>query len=105
MGSIARVSVIYCDLVKTLSRLSETIPVFGTFLGGENLFEQTLPAECIILIGNESKGISPELEHLVTKKLFIPSFGPADMGKAESLNASVATAIICAEFRKGQVNR
>jgi len=100
MGSIARVKAIYCDLVKTLSLLSQTIPVYGAFLEGENLFEQDLPPSAVILIGNESHGISPELEPLITRKLVIPSSGPSEPGKAESLNASVATAILCAEFRR-----
>jgi len=100
MGSIARVRVIYCDLVKVLSGLSLKIPVFGAFLEGDNLFKQDIPSEAVILIGNESHGISPELEPYITRKLVIPSFGPTKTGKAESLNASVATAIICAEFRR-----
>ncbi|MCK9203714.1 MAG: RNA methyltransferase [Bacteroidales bacterium] len=100
MGSITRVMVTRCDLAGLLSVCTGKIPVFGTFLEGENLFEQDLPSEGIILIGNESRGISKELVPFVTKKLYIPSFGPSRLGKAESLNASIAAAIICAEFRR-----
>ncbi|MEI7980773.1 MAG: type IX secretion system plug protein domain-containing protein [Bacteroidota bacterium] len=104
MGSIVRVRVIHCNLAETLAVFSGcSIPVFGAFLEGENLYEQTLPSEGVILIGNESRGISSELEPFVTKKLFIPSYGPADADKAESLNASVATAIICSEFRRNHL--
>jgi TrmH family RNA methyltransferase len=103
MGSIARVSVIRCNLAETLATLSESsggFPVYGALLEGESIFSQTLTDHGIILIGNESRGISPELIPFITQKIFIPSFGSSELGKAESLNASIATAIICAEFRK-----
>ena len=50
-------------------------------------------------MGNEGKGISKELEQLITKKLYIPNY-PMDRGTSESLNVAVATAIACAEFRR-----
>ena len=115
MGSIARVMVITCNLAETLSTLTGSFtpsgsmnpdgvfPVYGAFLEGTSLFSQNLTDHGIILIGNESRGISPELEPFVTKKIFIPSFGNSFSGKAESLNASTATAIICAEFRRKQL--
>jgi TrmH family RNA methyltransferase len=124
MGSIARVKVVRCDLVGWLSTLSgsatptgsatlsgcttlsgscDKVPVYGTFLEGDSIFTQPLSDHGVIVIGNESRGISPELVPFITHKLFIPSFGPSDMGKAESLNASIATAIICAEFRRGKL--
>jgi TrmH family RNA methyltransferase len=110
MGSIARVSVITCDLVPTLSGSGTPsgwrtpsgcpLPVYGTFPEGIPIYDLPLPSEAIILIGNESRGISGELIPFITHKLSIPSFGPATHGKAESLNASVAAAIVCAEFRR-----
>lgn len=101
MGSIARVNVQYTDLAKFLRKMEGMLPVYGTYLDGENLFEQqNLSGKGVILIGNESRGISSSLDQFVSRRLFIPSFGISDSGKAESLNASVATAIICAEFRK-----
>jgi len=101
MGSIARVDVRYADLEKILNEISGKVSVYGTSLDGENLFEQyELSNNGVILIGNESRGISSSLNQFVSKKLFIPSFGKSDSGKAESLNAAVATAIICAEFRR-----
>ena len=75
-------------------------PVYGALLEGESIFSQTLTDHGIIIIGNESRGISPDLIPLITRKIFIPSFGNASVGKAESLNASIAAAIICAEFRR-----
>jgi len=109
MGSIARVKVIRCNLAEAISGFSDaasksagniTLPVYGTFLEGDPVFAQKLDDHGIILIGNESRGISPDLVPFVTQKLCIPSFGSPAAGKAESLNASVATAIICAEFRR-----
>ncbi len=102
MGSIARVVVTRCNLAEVFSTppVFGTMPVYGAFLEGESLFELPLTPNGIILVGNESRGISPILEPLVTKKIFIPSYGNSESGKAESLNASIATAIICAEFRK-----
>jgi len=103
MGSIARVRVHYAVLEKILGEVTGKIPVYGTFLDGENLYEQDLSGGGIILIGNESRGISSALVQSVSRRLFIPSFGKSEYGKAESLNASVATAIICAEFRRQSV--
>jgi len=100
MGSIARINVQYVILEKLLEKIFDRIPVYGTFLDGENLFEQDLSGGGIILIGNESRGISPSLARFVSKRVVIPSSGKSGSGKAESLNASAATAIICAEFRR-----
>ena len=100
MGSIARVKVAYANLEKWLDEVKESVPVYGTFLGGDLLYETELTPDGVILIGNESRGISPELERLVTRRITIPSYG-----KAESLNASVAAAVVCAEFRRRDVTR
>jgi TrmH family RNA methyltransferase len=104
MGSIARVNLWYTALLPVLQEFAGKVPVYGTFLEGENLFEQPLSPGGIILVGNESRGISPGLEPFIQTKLFIPSYGSNESGKAESLNASIATAIICAEFRKRMDN-
>ena len=95
MGSIARVNIVRCNLVEFLSNHTgsvtpsgpyDKVPVYGTFLEGNSIFTQTLSDHGIIVIGNESRGISPDLVPFITHKLFIPSFGSSDMGKAESLN-------------------
>jgi len=103
MGSIARVKVHRCNLAETFADIAKSgigLPVYGALLEGESIFSQTLGPNGIILIGNESRGISQELIPFITQKIFIPSFGTSELGKAESLNASVATAILCAEFRR-----
>ena len=77
--------------------------VYGTFLQGDNLYGKTLEtgasAPAVIVIGNESNGISPEVAACVGDRLFIPPY-PADDPGSESLNAAIATAIIVAEFRR-----
>jgi len=98
MGAIGRVRVHYCDLGELLDKIPNA-PLFGTFLEGENIYKTTLPVNGILLMGNEGKGISPQLALRVTHKLFIPNF-PANRETSESLNVAVATAIICSEFRR-----
>jgi TrmH family RNA methyltransferase len=96
MGSIARVNVNYIDLNVFIAQ--SKIPVFGTFMDGENIYKSTLTQEGIIIMGNEANGISPELEKLVKNKITIPRFGA--LQKTESLNVATATAIVLSEFRR-----
>ncbi|HNW70850.1 MAG TPA: RNA methyltransferase [Bacteroidales bacterium] len=97
MGSIARVHIYYENLHHILSQGAATTNIFGTFLSGAPVFNEPLQNKGFLIIGNEANGITPEIEKLVKKRLFIPS-GSETGSHAESLNASVATAIICAEF-------
>lgn len=98
MGSITRVNVSYIDLEEII-RSRETLEIFGTFMDGENIYSaNNIPAEGILLFGNEANGISPNMEKLVTRKLSIPQFG--DAGKTESLNVATAAAIFLSEFRR-----
>ena len=96
MGSITRVNVSYIDLVSYLSTVS--IPVFGTFMDGENIYQSSLPSEGIIVMGNEANGISKEIESTVKSRLSIPRFGTVQ--KTESLNVATATGIILSEFKR-----
>lgn len=98
MGSIARVRVIYTDIIALITK-SNYLPVYGTFLGGKNIYEESLSKNGLIVMGNEGKGISSEVEKLVTDRLFIPNF-PTDSKSSESLNVAVATAITCSEFKR-----
>ena len=72
--------------------------VYGTFLDGEDIRKATLQQKGIIVIGNEGKGISAEVEATVTERLLIPSY-PEGQETGESLNAAIATAITLAKFR------
>jgi RNA methyltransferase, TrmH family len=96
MGSIARVSITYTNLSKYLSK--QTIEIFGTFMDGKNVYQENLPKEGILVLGNEANGISKEVENVITSKLSIPRFG--DLQKTESLNVATATAIFLSEFKR-----
>ena len=97
MGAISRVRVHYIDLAKEISRCSS--PIYGTHLDGENIYTKHLSSQGVIIMGNEGKGISPEVEALVNEKLYIPPY-PENQKTVESLNVAIATAIVCAEFRR-----
>ena len=96
MGSITRVNVNYVDLKTFISQTK--LPVFGTFMNGENIYQSNLPQNGIIVMGNEANGISAEIEKTVTSRLTIPRFG--ELQKTESLNVATATAIILSEFKR-----
>lgn len=99
MGSISRVKITYTDLPEFLSVLPKGTPIYGTLLDGENLYDTKLTQHGIIIMGNEGNGVSPEVRKLLSHHILIPPY-PADSVTAESLNVSIATAIICAEFRR-----
>ncbi len=100
MGAISRVHVHYADLHEFLHDASNAgIPVYGTFLDGQNIYDRPLSPNGIIVMGNEGKGISADIAQTVTDRLFIPNY-PAERTTTESLNVAVATAITCAEFRR-----
>lgn len=99
MGSIARVKVEYGDLLGLVESLPADVPVYGTLLDGDNIYQQTLENRGLIVMGNEGKGISPDLAKKVNHKLLIPNF-PEGRATADSLNVAIATAITCFEFRR-----
>ena len=94
MGSIARVNVSYVDLAPYISK--SKLPVFGTFMDGENVYTKKLPTAGILVLGNEANGISNELEKIISNRIAIPRFG--SLQKTESLNVATATAIFLSEF-------
>lgn len=99
MGGIARVQVHEADLPELLRRLDKDIPVYGTFLDGENIYGRELENRGLIVMGNEGKGVSKEVAAFVTERLYIPNY-PEGRETSESLNVAIATAIVCAEFRR-----
>ena len=88
MGSIGRVNLIYTNLVEWLNN-NKTVAIYAAALQGKSLAEISSVKECILIIGNESKGISEALMQMATDKITI-----SKKGSAESLNAAVATGII-----------
>lgn len=100
MGAVFRVNVQYLHLNTWLKNIvNQHIPVYGTFLDGENIYTTTLSPNGVLLMGNEGNGISAGVEKLVTSRLSIPAF-QTDNHKPESLNVAIATAICCSEFRR-----
>lgn len=100
MGAILRVRVHYTDLPHVLrDAAAREMPVYGTFLEGENLYETQLTPGGIVVMGNEGRGVTPATAAAVTRKLYIPPY-PADRRGSESLNVAMATGIVCAEFRR-----
>lgn len=104
MGAIFRVKFHYAE-IPALCRAAVSAGgnVYGTFLDGSDMYERQLnpgkDTPSVIVIGNESNGISNEVAGLVSDRLYIPPYPKNDTG-SESLNAAVATAITVAEFRR-----
>ena len=99
MGGLARVRVHYIDLYGLLASRAEDVPVYGTSLSGTNLWQLPLQPHGIIVMGNEGNGISQEVRKLISLPIRIPSY-PKNVETSESLNVSIATAIVLAEFRR-----
>jgi TrmH family RNA methyltransferase len=96
MGSFTRINVIYRDLRSFLDQTK--IPVIGTRLDGEDIYSFSWPERAIIIFGNESKGISDDLDPYIKTAVSIPRFG-----SAESLNVGVATAVVLDNIYRGMI--
>lgn len=99
MGGIAHVRIHYTPLSDLIRNLETDIPVYGTFLDGENMYGEKLSKNGLIVMGNEGNGISPEVGSLINRQLYIPNY-PTGRETSESLNVAIATAVVCAEFRR-----
>ena len=96
MGSIARVTISYVDLEAHFQHTD--LPIYVAVMDGESIYDETLPEEAILVMGNEANGISPNLTSLIQKKITIPNFRKKDT--AESLNVATAVGILLSEFRR-----
>ena len=92
-GSFTRVTVYYTEIDSVIA--SAGLPVYAADMSGRNVHTFEFPTDCLLVMGNESHGISPSLEALITERLTIPSYGGA-----ESLNVGVATAIMLDNYRR-----
>lgn len=92
MGSLARVKIHYVNLAEYLKSID--CEIFGTFMNGHNLYQNSFPNTGIVVMGNEAHGISPEIEKLCTQKIAIPQAG----NSTESLNVAMASAIVASEI-------
>lgn len=97
MGSFLRVNLCYAELSTYLEAVG--VPVAGAFLDGESLHGLSFGDSGILVIGNESRGISDAVAGRVTMRVTIPGYGGA-----ESLNAAAATAVILDNLRRSQRN-
>lgn len=98
MGALLNVSVFYYDLKKLFTSAAKNkIPIFGTMLEGDSIYNHKLDNKGIILLGNESKGISDELIPFITEKIMIPKFSKAKQG-IDSLNVGMAASVVFSEF-------
>ncbi len=104
MGSLFRMDIQYKDLKDVIQQCKPYIPVYGTFLTGENIYGEILPEGALVVLGNESFGICKELSQIVDKRVHIPSFSIEAKG-GESLNVAIAAAVICSEFRRSSVSK
>lgn len=100
MGAFARVRVHYTSLPEFLDKARQlSIPVYGAFLEGENLYQCNLTDNGLIVMGNEGNGISDSVAAYISRRINIPSY-PLGAATSESLNVAMATSIICSEFRR-----
>lgn len=103
MGAILRVRIHYTDLAPFLAEAAAGgLPVYGTFLEGDDLYRADLSPAGIVVMGNEGRGVRPATEAVITRRLFIPPY-PADRCGSESLNVAMATGIVCSEFRRRMI--
>jgi len=100
MGAMARTRVYYTEIETLLADSSmKGKPVYGTFLGGENIYETSLEPAPLILFGNESNGLSGQYNSYLKGRLSIPSFARAE-GGSESLNLASSVAVLCSEIKR-----
>jgi TrmH family RNA methyltransferase len=99
MGALARVNIHYVELEELLLSAKKLMSIYGTFMDGKDIYHETFTSNGIIVMGNEGNGISPPIAKLINERLLIPNF-PLGKESSESLNVGVATALICAEFRR-----
>ena len=97
MGSLFRTEVLYADLPSYLASCG--LPVVGALLDGQNLWGSPSPlpslsSGSVLVVGNEGRGLTPQVRECVTHPVTIPNLG----GTAESLNAAVACAILMAQM-------
>jgi TrmH family RNA methyltransferase len=103
MGSFCRVRVHYSELVPFLQEVfKDNIPAYAAVTDGNNIYEANLSGKGMIILGNESRGISEIILKMPVNKISIPAFSGNDnkSGAADSLNVAIAAGIICSEFRR-----
>lgn len=100
MGSFTRVPVFRFDLLNFVQEHADIYTFFGTYMEGENIRNVDFPQNCAVVLGNESFGISPQLSAEIKNRISIPMCENKGRRHAESLNVSLAAAVVCYEFGK-----
>jgi len=98
MGSLARINVHYIDIESVLPQIG--LPIYGAMLQGENIYNTQFGDEGLLVMGNEGSGVRPGVKRLIDKPITIPR-----LGKAESLNVGIATALFCAEISRNKLGK
>ncbi|MBQ9312399.1 MAG: RNA methyltransferase [Bacteroidales bacterium] len=99
MGAIFRVNIFYTELDKFINTIDKDFPIYCTVIeGGQNIYNAELTKKGLIIIGNESRGINSELRKRINRPITIPNF--SENKEIESLNASIASAIVLSEFKR-----
>jgi len=93
MGSLARVRIIYCDLKQLLKKTNMTI--YAAMLEGTSIYDTDFQDGGLIVLGNEGNGVRSEIKPFIQEKITIPK-----IGKAESLNVAISSAVICSEISR-----
>jgi len=102
MGAILHVNVFYTDLLVFLDTAAKNkTRIFGALMDGESIYSYKLDNHGIILLGNESKGISEELMPYITDRIKIPKLTGVERG-IDSLNVSMAASVIFSEFTRSR---
>lgn len=96
MGSFARVRTFTAPLDAALAAVAPGVPVLGCDLQGDDVHALPAMRDAVVVIGSEGRGLSPEVAARITRRVTIPRYG-----RAESLNAAVAAAIVCDHLRRG----
>ncbi|HTF03560.1 MAG TPA: RNA methyltransferase [Bacteroidia bacterium] len=108
MGSLTRVKIVNKDLNKFFTELNavshsknmDMPAVYGTYMGGQSIYNETFAPSGLIVIGNESNGIRSTTEQFIDRKIAVPCFAAEGDSKPESLNAALATALVLSEVRR-----
>lgn len=100
MGAIFRTNIFYTNLPELINTAKNSgQKIYGTLLDGKNIYDTQLCNNGLIIMGNESKGISEPIQNLIDNKILIPNY-PININDMESLNVGIANAIVLAEFRR-----
>jgi len=97
MGSFTRVALWYTDLAQALA--ATPLPTYGALLAGQSAHSTGFGPEGVLVVGNESHGISAAVAAVLNHQISIPRFG-----QAESLNAGIATAVLLDNIRRSPIN-